>query len=66
MRLGNLIKEIDFIELVNIGDYDEEIEGISYNSKKTKRINLKSLSPLFSQVLASSNSCTKCNIVIDC
>ncbi len=35
MRLGNLIKEIDFIELVNIDDYDEEIEGISYNSKKT-------------------------------
>ena len=37
MRLGNLIKEIDFIELVNINDYDEEIEGISYNSKKTKK-----------------------------
>ena len=36
MRLGNLIKEIDFIELVNVQDYDEEIENISYNSKKTK------------------------------
>ena len=36
MRLGNLLKEIDFIELVNIEDYDEEIDGISYNSKKTK------------------------------
>ena len=36
MRLGNLIKEIDFIELVNVEDYDEEIENISYNSKKTK------------------------------
>ena len=36
MRLGNLIKEIDFIELVNIEDYDEEIDGISYNSKKTQ------------------------------
>lgn len=35
MRLGNLIKEIDIIELVNIEDYDEIIEGISYNSKKT-------------------------------
>ena len=36
MRLGNLKKEIDFIELVNIEDYDEEIDGISYNSKKTQ------------------------------
>ena len=36
MRLGNLIKEIDFIELVNVEDYDEEIDGISYSSKKTK------------------------------
>lgn len=36
MKLGNLIREIDFIELVNIEDYDEEIEGISYNSKKTQ------------------------------
>lgn len=36
MRLGNLIKEIDFIELVNVSDYDEEVEGISYNSKKTQ------------------------------
>ena len=26
----------DFIELVNITDYDEEIEGISYNSKKVQ------------------------------
>ena len=36
MRLGNLIEQIDYIELVNIEDYDEEIEGISYNSKKTQ------------------------------
>ena len=36
MKLGNLIREIDLIEIVNIQDYDEEIEGISYNSKKTK------------------------------
>lgn len=36
MRLGNLIKSIDFIDLVNIENYDEEVEGISYNSKKTK------------------------------
>ena len=35
MRLGNLIKELDIVELVNIEDYDEEIDGISYNSKKT-------------------------------
>ncbi len=35
MRLGNLIKEIDFVELVNVNDFDEEVEGISYNSKKT-------------------------------
>lgn len=36
MRLGNLIKEIECKDIVNIVDYDEEIEGISYNSKKTQ------------------------------
>lgn len=36
MRLGNLIKEIDFIELVNVEDFDEEIENIQYNSKRVK------------------------------
>lgn len=36
MRLRNLIDGIDYIELVNITDYDGEIEGISYNSKKTQ------------------------------
>ncbi len=36
MRLGNLIEDINYIELVNITDYDEEIEGISYNSKKVQ------------------------------
>ena len=36
MKLGNLIRSIDFIELININNYDEEIEGISYNSKKTQ------------------------------
>ena len=36
MKLGNLIREIDFIELVNVADYDEEVEGISYNSKKVQ------------------------------
>lgn len=36
MKLGNLIRSIDFIELLNINNYDEEIEGISYNSKKTQ------------------------------
>lgn len=37
MRLGNLIKEIDCNEVVNITDYDEEIEGIAYNSKKVQQ-----------------------------
>lgn len=36
MRLGNLIKELDVIEIVNITDFDEEIEGIAYNSKKVQ------------------------------
>lgn len=36
MRLGNLIKTIDFIELLNIEDYDAEIERISYNSKRVQ------------------------------
>lgn len=36
MRLGNLIKTIDFIELLNIEDYDEEIENIKYNSKRVE------------------------------
>jgi len=36
MKLGNLIRNIDFIESINIDNYDEEIEGISYNSKKAK------------------------------
>ena len=36
MRLGNLLKEIDYIELVNVVELDEQVEGISYNSKKTK------------------------------
>ena len=26
MRLGNLLKEIDYIELVNVINYDEQIE----------------------------------------
>ena len=36
MKLGNLIRNIDFVELLNIENYDEEIDGISYNSKKTQ------------------------------
>lgn len=36
MRLRNLIDNIDYIELVNLEDLSDEIEGISYNSKKTK------------------------------
>ena len=37
MKLGNLIKELEIVELVNIEDYDEEIKGISYNSKKVAK-----------------------------
>ena len=36
MRLRTLIDNIDYIDLVNIDDFYNEIEGISYNSKKTK------------------------------
>lgn len=36
MRLQNLIESIDYIELVNLEDLSGEIEGISYNSKKTQ------------------------------
>lgn len=36
MRLRNLIESIDYIELVNLENLSDEVEGISYNSKKTK------------------------------
>ena len=36
MRLRTLIDNIDYLELVNIDGFISEIEGISYNSKKTK------------------------------
>lgn len=36
MRLRTLIDNIDYIELVGIEGFMTEIEGISYNSKKTK------------------------------
>ena len=37
MKLGSLIKNINYIELVNVEDYLlDEVEGVSYNSKKTK------------------------------
>lgn len=36
MKLGNLIRSIDFVELLNIDNYDEDVKGISYYSKKTK------------------------------
>ena len=36
MRLRTLIDNINYIELVNIDGFVSEIEGISYNSKKTK------------------------------
>ena len=40
MKLRNLLDEIDFIETVNLDDLDEEVEGISYNSKKTSHKDL--------------------------
>ncbi|MBQ4115295.1 UDP-N-acetylmuramoyl-L-alanyl-D-glutamate--2,6-diaminopimelate ligase [bacterium] len=36
MRIQTLIDNIDHIELVNFEDFFAEIEGISYNSKKTQ------------------------------
>ena len=36
MRLRNLVDSIDYIELVNLEDLSDEVEGISYNSKKTR------------------------------
>ena len=36
MRFRNLIDSINYIELVNVEDMSDEINGISYNSKKTK------------------------------
>lgn len=35
MRVRTLIDNIDYIELVNFDDMSDEVEGISYNSKKT-------------------------------
>ena len=36
MRIRDFINSIDYIELVNLDDIRDDIEGISYNSKKTK------------------------------
>lgn len=36
MRLSTLIDNINYIELVNTEEFDNEIQGISYNSKKTE------------------------------
>ena len=36
MRLNTLVDNINYVELVNTDDFDSEIMGISYNSKKTK------------------------------
>lgn len=36
MRLGNLIDNISWIELVNVNEYEDDIRGISYNSKNTR------------------------------
>ena len=40
MRFGNLIKELNIVEVVNIDNFDEEIKGISYNSKKARKNDL--------------------------
>ena len=40
MRLGNLIEEINYRELVNIDNFNEEIESITYNSKNVKQNSL--------------------------
>lgn len=37
MRLRTLIDNLNYTELVNIDGFTSEIEGISYNSKKTKQ-----------------------------
>lgn len=36
MRLRTLVDNINYIELVNMTDFSDEINGISYNSKKTR------------------------------
>ena len=36
MRLSTLTNNLNYIELVNTEDFDSEISGISYNSKKTQ------------------------------
>ena len=36
MKLSKFDDSIDYIELVNLDDLSDEIDGISYNSKKTK------------------------------
>ena len=36
MKVRDFIDNIDYIETVNIDDIRDDIEGISYNSKKTK------------------------------
>jgi UDP-N-acetylmuramoyl-L-alanyl-D-glutamate--2,6-diaminopimelate ligase len=36
MQIGTLVNEISIVELVNLNNYDEEIKGISYNSKHTE------------------------------
>lgn len=36
MRLSTLTDNLNYIELVNTEDFDSEISGISYNSKKTQ------------------------------
>ena len=37
MKRSTIIDNIDYLELVNTEDFIGDIEGVSYNSKKTKR-----------------------------
>ena len=37
IKLGYLIDNLDYVELVNCDNLDLDITGISYNSKKTKQ-----------------------------
>ena len=36
MNLRNLVEEINYIDLINLDEMVDEVEGISYNSKNTK------------------------------
>ena len=40
MKLRTLVDNINYLNLINLDDFSEEITGISYNSKKTNPNNL--------------------------